>query len=169
MQDRQDDVHLAEPGRSRGGLRGNGQRLGHGSRGQRAVRAGDELPASVAADPDRDRVVAVGVERLEHRAAGGERDRMLARAPAHQDRDAQAWALAHGDVVVVVVVVVVCLKWPTKIVTDAPGLACAFGAGSWSSTMPSWLGSFVCCRITFTLKPDCLRIDAADGDSLFIR
>ena len=80
---------------------------------------------------------------------------MLARAPAHEHRHPQASALAHGDVVVSAT------KLPTKIVTVDPGLACEFGAGFWSRTTFSWLGSFVCCFATFTLKPDCSRVDCA--------
>src|SRR5207302_4503981 len=51
---------------------------------------GVELPAPVAADRDRRRLVAARIERLEHRARRGERDLVLARAPAHQHRDAPA-------------------------------------------------------------------------------
>src|SRR5919202_6533452 len=40
-------------------------------------------------------------------------------------------------------------------------MACPFGGGSWSSTIPFRLGSFVSWGTTFTLKPDCLRIEEA--------
>ena len=62
------------------------------------LRAGLERPAAVAADRDRRRLVALGVERLEHRAGRRERDLVLARAPAGDDRDPDA--PAHGIVVV---------------------------------------------------------------------
>ena len=70
------------------------------------ARARAELPAAVAADLDGDGVVASGIERGEHRPAGGDRDLVLARAPAEEDGDADA--SAHG------------VNWPTTIVTSEP-------------------------------------------------
>jgi hypothetical protein len=64
VQDREDDVDLAERGRN---FRGRDrQRLGG-----RAVITGSQLPAAVAADLDGDRLVALRVERVDHRPRRG--------------------------------------------------------------------------------------------------
>src|SRR5438876_2788633 len=110
--------------------------------------AGAELPAAVAADRHRHRLVQLGVERLEHRARGRERDLVLARAAAGQDGDADAARHGGGGVVVVVPT-----KWPTVSVTVVPGFACVPDTGSCVSTMPSLDGSWVSCWTTRTLKP----------------
>src|SRR5205085_12686945 len=62
-----------------------------------------ELPLSVALDLDRRGLVALRVEPLEHRARRGDRDRVLARAPAHEHGDADTGLVSHGPGVVVVV------------------------------------------------------------------
>ena len=87
VQDREHHVHLAE---RRGHLVGrHRQRLRDGS-----VFTGSELPASVALDRHGGNVVPFGVEGLEHRPRGLERDLVLGRLAAEQDGDADA--LAHG-------------------------------------------------------------------------
>src|SRR5437867_3494834 len=77
----------------------------------------------VAVDLDRDGLEALRIEALDHGARGLERDLVLARAAARDDRDANL--PAHGVVVVVgVVVSVVCsLNRPTVITTFEPGFA----------------------------------------------
>ena len=60
-----------------------------------------ERPAAVAADRDRRRLVPLRIERLEHRAGRGERDLVLAGAPAGDDGDPDA--PGHGVGVVAVV------------------------------------------------------------------
>ena len=50
----------------------------------------DHLPAAGVVDQQRDDVVALGIERLDHRARRGERDRVLGRAAAGHDGDAHA-------------------------------------------------------------------------------
>ena len=89
VQHGKDDVDAAE---RLGDARGrHGQRLG----GRASVplqlgpRARAELPAPVAADLDRHRLVARRVERLDHRARRSERDLVLARAATHDDGDAE--------------------------------------------------------------------------------
>ena len=64
-----------------------------------------ESPAAVAADRDRHRFVALRVERLEHRTRGRERDVVLTRPAAREDRDADTATHGTGTVVVVAVVV----------------------------------------------------------------
>ena len=95
---------------------------------------GRQRPRSVAADLDRNGVVACLREAREDRRAGGERDLVLARAAAHQDGDAQAvltGALAQPSPIG---------KRATKIVTVDPGSTSAPSGGSWSMTMPSSSG-----------------------------
>jgi hypothetical protein len=111
VEDRQDDVDRAEGGESPS-LRVNGQRLRRtsppcvdgGVRHQgRSRGASLERPAAVAADRDADHVVPLRIERREDGAGRGERDLVLARAPAGEEGDAES--LRHGVVVVVAVVV----------------------------------------------------------------
>src|SRR3954452_12798602 len=120
--------------------------------------AGPELPAAVAADRDRHGLVAVRVERLEHRAGGRERDLVLARPAAGEHGDPEAPRHGGGTVVVVSVVVVTsgggALNLPTTIVTFAPGFACCPAGGSWLTTIPSSPSSVVSSCCTFTLNPD---------------
>ena len=66
--------------------------------------SGPERPLPLAVDLDRDDLVALGVESLDHGTRRRERDRVLGRAPAHQHGDAAA---SHGVVVVSVVMSVV--------------------------------------------------------------
>src|SRR5713101_7811536 len=113
-----------------------------------SFRVGAELPAAVAADRDRHRLVQLGVQRLEHRSGRRERDLVLARAAAGDDGDADAARHGGGGVVVVVPV-----KWPTVNVTVVPGFACVPEVGSCVITMPSLDGSWVFCWTTRTLKP----------------
>ena len=84
--------------------------------------AGFECPAPVPADPDLDHVIALRVEGLDDRARGGERDLVLARAPARQDRYAHTAAgqVHGGGGGPVVVPVVVPEYWPIVIVTVDP-------------------------------------------------
>jgi hypothetical protein len=91
VQDREDDVDVPE-GRRHLRCR-HRQRLGDG-----AVVAAAELPATVAPDLDRDRVVALGVEGVQDRAGRGHRDLVLGGAAAHEDGDADA--LLHTAVLV---------------------------------------------------------------------
>ena len=109
VQDRQHDVDGSErrerPRRGR-----NGQRLRRALSSPVDTSDWDlprrlERPAAVAADRDVHDVVALRIERLEHRAGGGEGDVVLARAAAREQRDAEP--AAHGVVGVVVVSVVV--------------------------------------------------------------
>src|SRR5438105_15891865 len=69
-----------------------------------AVAARRQLPAAGAVDRDRHALVALRVERLEHRAGRGEGDLVLARASAHEDGHAQAAAHRVAEVVAVCVV-----------------------------------------------------------------
>src|SRR5215210_1313695 len=155
VEDWQHDVDLAERRRRRRRGR-NGQRLcrpwpGVRHRGRsvsgecRISRAGFELPAAVAADRDRHRVVALRVERLQHRAGGGERDLVLARAASHQDGNLQSTSHGTGAFS--------SLKRPTTIVTSLCGLACVPAAGRWSRTKPSRSWSITSWCSTWTLKP----------------
>ena len=158
VQDRQHDVDRAER-RQRPALRRNGQRLrgpcpgarpGPGTRvdGQRLRRACPgvrhqgmsapvEGPAAVAGDGDAHDLVALRVERCEHRAGRRERDLVLARAAAGEQGHAEP--AAHG--VVVVVVVAPFTMRPTVSVTMVFGAACVPPCGLWASTIPSELGS----------------------------
>src|SRR5207244_4218668 len=81
---------------------------------QGGLRRSLELPAPVAADCDARDLVAVGIERLQHRPRRRERDLVLGRAAAGDQRDPNAAVAAHG--VGVVVGVVSWTKWPTVIV-----------------------------------------------------
>src|SRR5713226_3552988 len=106
-----------------------------------SFRAGAKLPAAVAADCDRHRLVQLGIQRLEHRARRCQRDLVLARAAAGDDRDADA--ARHGPA----------MKRPTVSVTVVPGFACVPDTGSCVITIPSSDGSCVSCWMTRTLKP----------------
>ena len=72
-----------------------------------STKSGAELPDAVAADLDRRRLVAGRVEGGQDRAARSDGDRVLARAPAHQHRDAKA-AAAHVNSATVIVTVAPC-------------------------------------------------------------
>jgi hypothetical protein len=54
------------------------------------VRSRLECPAAVAADRDLGYLVALGIERPDHRARRREGDLVLARPPAREDGDAEA-------------------------------------------------------------------------------
>src|SRR5712671_5568965 len=97
-----------------------------------------KCPAAVAADRDADDVVALRVECLEHRARREERDVVLARTAARNERDAEA--PAHGVVVVVPVVVPPLESWPTVSVTSVFFGACVPPCGAWLNTTPSEFG-----------------------------
>src|SRR5262249_57122716 len=145
VEDREDDVDSAERPH-RAVARWDRQRLGRKSWVRPLSEGpgpGFEGPPSVAADRHRDHVVAVGVERLEHGPGRGEGDLVLARAPAREQRDADA--PAHGVCAVVVAAVVV---WPvesrpTVSVIDVFDGTCWPPCGVWSSTTPSEFGSVV--------------------------
>ena len=126
VEDGQDDVDRPQGCRRVG--RRNGQRLGH-----RAV-AHAELPATVAADGDGDDVVLLGVEGLQHGAGGGERDLVLGRPAARENRDPQPGHYGGPGVVVEP-------NLPTAIVTIVPGGAWVPPGGSWVWTIPSWFES----------------------------
>src|SRR5262249_56922868 len=91
--------------------------------------ARSELPPAITADRDRDDVVAAGIERLEPRPRGRQRDVVLARAPAGEHGDAEAPAHGGGPGC--------CASFPTTIVTTVPGGACVPPAGSCERTIPS--------------------------------
>ena len=93
VQDRKDDVDVSQGGRN--GAGGHGQCLGCAARGQLALLLAvpsRQRPSPV--DLDGDRLVALGVERFQHRPRGREGDVVLARASAHQDGDATRPLLA---------------------------------------------------------------------------
>ncbi len=87
VQDGQDDVHLAE---RRGGAVGGHREGGSGPGADRGRRGRRERPPTVAADLDHGRLVAGGIERLDHRGGRGERDLVLARAASGEHGDAEA-------------------------------------------------------------------------------
>src|SRR4051794_34240614 len=95
---------------------------------------GAEAPPSVAANCDADDVVPVRIERLEHRARREQRDVVLARAAAGDERDAET--PAHGVVVVVPVVVSPVGSWPTVSVISVFFGAWVPPCGVWLSTTP---------------------------------
>ena len=104
------------------------------------VLAAAELPAAVAADLDRDRVVALGVERVQDRARRGERDLVLARAAAHDDGDRDADAAGSRDASAAA------CRRPAHEAADGdrdrrPLPASLPPVGLWSSTIPSRPGS----------------------------
>src|SRR6266540_6736085 len=105
--------------------------------------AGTQLPRALAANLYRHRLVALGIEGLQHGACRGERDLVLARAPSHQDRDAPPHGNAAVLVVCVVEVVGGATYLPTKIVTTALGAASVPASGLWLITWPSRFGSLV--------------------------
>ena len=158
VEDRQDDVHLAEGRGDGAGRGGNRQCLAgpcpgacHRVKGGRDTSvSGRELPAPVVADLDLDGLVAGRVERIEDGSGRGDRDLVLARSAAHDHRDADA--LRHG--VVVVVSVLVLVRRPTKIVTTEFGGAFDPPGGSCVWTMPSCVGSATGCDTIWTPKPD---------------
>ena len=118
---------------------------------------------AVAADGDVDDVVALRIERLEHRAGGGEGDVVLARAAAREQRDAEP--AAHGVVVVVVVSVCVGVA-PDGQVHDASSAPPARRRpGSCASTVPTWFGSDTSCSVTCHLKPDAWSCCCAEARS----
>ena len=138
VQDRQHDVDGAER-RERPTLRGNRQRL-HGAACNRLLQAsGLERPPAVAADGDVHDLVALGIERLQHRARREQRDVVLARAAAREQGDAEP--AAHGVVVVVSVPDTSC---PTVSVTTVFAGCCEPPCGDWLSTTPSAVGSVTC-------------------------
>src|SRR5712691_11798152 len=98
-----------------------------------------KCPAAVAADRDADDVVTLRIERLEHRARREQRDVVLARAAAGDERDAEA--PAHGVVVVVPVVVPPLASWPTVSVITVFFGCCRPPCGAWLRTTPSAFGS----------------------------
>ena len=110
VENREDDIHVTEGGRHLGGR--HGQRLRDG-----AV-TGAELPAPVAPDLDGDRVVALGIQGVEHGAGGGDGDLVLGAAAAHEH--GHAHAAAHGTGVGFSG----CVKRPTVILTVEPCGAC---------------------------------------------
>jgi hypothetical protein len=88
MKDRKDHVHSGQRLRH---ARGRHRQRLHGRAPvplELRVRARAERPAAVASDLDRHRLVAPGVEPVEHRARRFERDLVLARTAAHEDGDA---------------------------------------------------------------------------------
>ena len=98
VQHREDDVDARRASRGRCDVgTGSVSAAERPSRSSAALRAGAELPAPVAADLDGHRLVARRVERLDHRARRGERDLVLARAPAHDDGDAEPGPSGRGD------------------------------------------------------------------------
>ena len=121
-----------------------------------------ELPAAVAADRDRHRLVALGVERLEHRARGGERDVVLARPAAGEHGDADAPAHGNGDgggrrrssSVVVVGRRRRACSGRRRSSPSSPASPASPAAGPAESTKPSSPSSVVSSCSTFTLKPD---------------
>ncbi len=122
-----------------------GSRSGTGARvvgvaGLERRSAGGELPAAAAIDSHRDHVVAVRLECRHDARSRRNRDRVLTRAAAEDDRD----AATHGVVVVVVVPVVVVppvCSCPTLMITVSPAVAGEPGFGSSDCTMPSCVGS----------------------------
>ena len=131
VQDRQDDVDDAEP-LERAAVVRDRQRPCDGL-------PGPELPPAVAPDRDLGDVVPRRIERLEHGAGRRERDVVLARTAAGEQRHAQP-AGRHGVVVVAVVVAVVAGHppdghRPTLSVTVEPGFACFPVSGLWSRTI----------------------------------
>src|SRR5262245_34356892 len=119
------------------------------------MRARPERPAPVASDLDRHRLVAGRVERLDHRLRRRERDLVLARAPTHDDRDADP--RHQGGT-----------SRPTTIVTVVPGFAFLPPSGSCVRTSPSWFGSVVSWSCTSTLKPDCWSTCVAEASSWLV-
>src|SRR5512133_614618 len=120
-------------------------------------RAGLELPPTVAADGDRRHVVAARVERLEHRACGGEGDLVLARTAAGDECQSQLaprLTFAHG----VGTVVVSWTRRPTVSVTTVPAGAFVSAAGLCVITTPSSEPSVVSWYTIFHLKPESWRM-----------
>src|SRR5581483_2644555 len=108
VEDRQDDLDARQRRRDLRGRGRNGQLWTVRSRDcpwAYALRdgSGGEGPAAAAVDLDGDRLVAVGVEGVDHRPRGRDRDRVLRGPAAHQDRDPPP--RGHGNVVVSVAVV----------------------------------------------------------------
>jgi len=113
----QDRDHDIDAGQRRGNaLRGDGQGLDCGAAVafvdlsgdtcvQRPRLAGLELPFPLAVDLDRDRLVAIGIERLQHGARGGHGNLVLAGATPHDHGYAQLFRRfrpeSHGTAVVV--------------------------------------------------------------------
>ena len=161
VEDRKDDVDVAENRRGRR-LGDDGQRLEGGFlRGREALPAVRDLPAAVPADLDRRRLVSLGVERLEHGARGLAGDRVLARASAGEHGDAKPAAHEVG-----VVVVDVAVKRPTKSVTTVFGFACVPPSGSCEMTIPSNVLSSVSSRTIRVLKPAASSVVSAIDDVL---
>src|SRR5262249_33291980 len=173
VQDRQHDFDLVQGGHDSVRRDRNRQRLSRTGPGawhlvrsrsalpdRGALVSGAERPVPVPPDLDRHCLVTLGVECLQHRTGRSERDLVLARAPAHDDRDAP---LPHGtwatvDVVPVVVVVVGggAVYLPTVIVTVDFGGASVPPPGVSLSTWSLSAGSVVWIVLTLTLKPACL-------------
>src|SRR5262249_52459909 len=130
---------------------------------RRGAVARSELPAPVAADSDRDDVVALRVEELEHRPSRRERDVVLARTPAGEDGDAEAPAHGGGPGCCPC-----CDSFPTTIVTTVPGGACVPPGGSCESTIPSCDWSVTGCVTMCTLNPEAVSCCCADAWSWLV-
>ena len=140
VQDRQHDVDGAER-RKRAAIGRDGQRL-RGAACNRLLQApGLERPPAVAADGDVHDVVALGVERLEHRARREQRDVVLARAAAREQGDAEPAAHGVGGGLVGGPPG---FSWPTVSVTTVFAGCCEPPCGDWLSTTPSAVGSVTC-------------------------
>ncbi len=127
-----------------GKARGNGRNLVRSLNQVPEFAALLELPTAVPTDLDRSRPRAPLASSARNDALRRrDRDRVLARPAAEDDRDPPA----HGVVVVAAVVVVPVppgapvVSWPTWRITVCPGVAGEPGFGSMERTIPSWLGS----------------------------
>src|SRR5215208_5970770 len=137
-----------------------------------------ERPRAVAGDLHGDDVVRPR-ERFDHALRGGDRNRVLARAPAEHDGDAAArpghltGVVAVTVAVVVLVVVVVvsvgsvsappAVRLPTVIVTTPPFVSGVPPSGSCASTTPSVAGSVTSCVAVATSNPaPCRSASASD-------
>src|SRR3954447_8512313 len=107
-------------------------------------------PRAGALDRHRQHLVPGGGDRLAHERGRGQRDVVLGRAPAREDRDPHGAgvALGEGDGVGLAVAAA-----PTTIVTLLPFGRSSSAAGVWSSTTPTCAGSVTVCWRTRTLKP----------------
>src|SRR4029078_13261256 len=114
---------------------------------------------------DGHRLVALGVERGDHRPRRGQGDVVLRRAAAEENRDANP--PAHGEVggggggspeT----------SWPTVIRTVEPCLAFVRPVGLWLSTIPSRPGSVTVWRETVTVKPAPSSHDRARSHALLL-
>src|SRR6476659_444090 len=168
MQDRQDDVDRAE--RRRSGVRRD-REAGLAASERRSARGRRQRPGAVAADLDRLRLVALRVERVDHRPRRGEGDLVLARASSGEDGDAEPCrhGVFGGTVVVVVpvvsvgAVVAVATNLPTNSVTIVFGSCWVLPGGSCEITTPSNVSTSVSCRVTATLKPAALSVAFASA------